>query len=365
MPAFSNVLVKVLESSSIDKVVIVFFVKNKVEFKLNSKYSEKLRCLQIQYSSNFGLLLKAPFVILWLSYIALKWKIKLIYGHGAIGAIGGILALLTRKKFIQRIYGSFLIDEIENSKFSILLRHPLDYMSFVLPSHNTIITNDGTHGDLVFKKLNQDFSRMKFMLNGVNKSEGISRTRSPKSKPLMTYIARLDIWKRAHLFAEAAAILKKEYELEFEALIIGPIVNESYAKEIQSIIESNGLTNQIKILGAVTASEAKQYMIDSTLTCSFYQTSNLGNVFLESLTLGVPILAINCNNSLGEVDSGAYEVCTDSPSDIAYRMNVILKDEAKRLIISENARKWSDLNLNSWNKRAEMELQVIQKLLDD
>jgi len=46
-------------------------------------------------------------------------------------------------------------------------------------------------------------------------------------------------------------------------------------------------------------------------------------------------------------------------------MNVILKDEAKRLIISENARKWSDLNLNSWNKRAEMELQVIQKLLDD
>jgi len=365
MPAFSSVLLKVLESNSVDQVLMVFFVKERVEFSLNSKYSNKLKCHQVAYRSNIELFLMIPFVMVWLIYLVLINNIKVVFGHGAIGAIGGLLSMLTKRKFVQRIYGSFLIDEINSSEFSLFIRHPLDYLSFKLPSYKTVITNDGTHGDLVFNKLNHDSARLYFLLNGVNKLDDFTKLRSTKETPLITYIARVDKWKRAHLFTDALIRLKMEFGSDFEALIIGPIINKEYAHDIQGIIDSKGLTEQICIIGAVNSIQAKQYLTDSTLTCSFYQTSNLGNVFLESLTLGVPMLAINCNNSLEAVDVSAYEECTESPSEIAIKMNLLINDEVKRMKLSDSAKKWSDSNLTSWEERASIELTIIQNILHD
>ena len=365
MPAFSSVLLKVLESNSVDQVLMVFFVKERVEFSLNSKYSNKLKCHQVTYRSNIELFLMMPFIMIWLIYLVLINNTKVVFGHGAIGAIGGLLSMLTKRKYVQRIYGSFLIDEINSSEFALFMRHPLDYLSFKLPSHRTVITNDGTHGDLVFNKLNRDSSRLDFLLNGVNKMDNFTKLRSTEERPLITYIARVDKWKRAHLFAEALIRLKKDFSNNFEALIIGPIINKEYANYIQDLIDRNGLTEQISIVGAVNSIQAKQYLTDSTLTCSFYQTSNLGNVFLESLTLGVPMLAINCNNSLEAIDVSAYEECTESPAEIAVKMNLLINDEVKRMKLSDNAKKWANSNLTSWDERSSIELTIIQNILHD
>ena len=81
--------------------------------------------------------------------------------------------------------------------------------------------------------------------------------------------------------------------------------------------------------------------------------------------MGVPMLAINCNNSLEAVDVSAYEECTESPSEIAIKMNLLINDEVKRMKLSDSAKKWSDSNLTSWEERASIELTIIQNILHD
>lgn len=70
--------------------------------------------------------------------------------------MGGITSLIGKWVKIpdfRRIYGTFLINEITDSKLSIFAKHPLEYLTFSTKGKGLLVTNDGTKGDLVFKKL--------------------------------------------------------------------------------------------------------------------------------------------------------------------------------------------------------------------
>ena len=66
----------------------------------------------------------------------------------------------------------------------------------------------------------------------------------------------------------------------------------------------------------------------SKLSVSLYDFSNLGNVFLESLTLGTPMLTENIENSLDLIDKDVYfEIDPKRTEESADMLQVIFDNE--------------------------------------
>jgi len=292
-----------------------------------------------------------------------KNKIDLIYGHGSIGALAGILSLFSKKPNIRRIYGTFLYKEIKKTKISLFIKHPLEYLTFSLPAKYIIITNDGTHGDRVFKKIGNKRAKLIFILNGVDKSmeKKIKPVHFALPRRYISYISRIDYWKRQDLAIEALNILKQK-GLNIPLYIVGPIYNTKYYTFLETLIEKYELTNSIYLIGALPQEETWFVLKNSYLTLSLYQTSNLGNVFLESLVLGVPVIAINNNGSLDfSPQDTFYSVNSSSPYVIARAIEDLWNNKKKRDNISYNAKNFALNSLMTWEERTKLEIDLLLK----
>jgi hypothetical protein len=89
-----------------------------------------------------------------ISHVLKKERYDFVYGHGSIGSIANLIANKNRIPCAIRLYGTFLANKIySQSKISIFLHHPLEYLCFIIPKQFLLITNDGTRGDEVYKHL--------------------------------------------------------------------------------------------------------------------------------------------------------------------------------------------------------------------
>jgi glycosyltransferase involved in cell wall biosynthesis len=357
MPAFSQVLMQLMADND-SEVHVLFFTRKKLSIHLHPNWKDKVRVHVIRYPTLFLLLLLLPFFVLRVALYAVGHNIDIIFGHGSIGAIGGLASKVAGKPYIQRIYGTFLINEIKRSKAMLFLRHPLEFLSFWLPTKATVITNDGTHGDRVFERINGSQANLHFMLNGVSK-EGVMEYQPAVGEKKITYVARVDRWKRQHLIVEVAHQLKQQKIDDIRFKVIGPIISETYLGEINALIQRYGLDEQVEIVGAVEAEEAKKEIATSLLTCSFYHTSNLGNVALESLVAGVPLLAVNCLQSMNSIPKKTFVEVPEDPVLIAQRIRELLENPAELKLVSEEAKRWAKLELMTWRERSDSEIEIL------
>ncbi|MEX2595727.1 MAG: glycosyltransferase family 4 protein [Salibacteraceae bacterium] len=365
MPAFAKVLMGAINSDRIERVYGVFFSRKPLKTNISPQFSSKLEIRVVHYMSVTEMFVKLPFFIIYVSFLILKWKINLVFGHGSIGAIGGIASRLTGVDYCQRIYGTFLINEINKPNWMLLMKHPLEFLAFKMDSIATIITNDGTHGDRVFRKINGHTDRLHFLLNGVDKESVESKTKSTTGKRIISYIARIDKWKRQHLLINALVVLKELGVNDVHGVFVGPIINDDYLEELRSELKKHNLNDRVEFMGAVSSFKAREVMMSSWITCSFYHTSNLGNVALESFARGIPLLAINCNDSMGSIPSDLYISVSDSPKDIAIAIQSLSNNDDSLNEMASNAKAWCDENLLSWNARATYELNIISRYKDD
>ena len=368
MPAFANVFFRLLENKNIEKLYLLLFLRykeisNNHNINIPLKFKNKLEIVPIFYTNSYDLLFKIPISLLKGIMLVKKNKIDLIYGHGSIGALAGILSLFSKKPNIRRIYGTFLYKEIKDSKISLFMKHPLEYLAFSLPAKCVIITNDGTHGDAVFKKIGNKGTMLIFILNGVDKSmeEKIKPVPFALPQKYISYIARIDYWKRQHLAIEALNILKQK-GLNIPLYIIGPTYNTKYYSFLKTLIEKYELTNFVYLIGALPREETWFILKNSYLTLSLYETSNLGNVFLESLVLGVPVIGINNNGSLDFFPQDTfYSVDSDKPYVIARAIEDLWNNKKKRDNISYNAKNFALNSLMTWEERTKLEIDLLLK----
>lgn len=359
MPGFCKVFTKFLDSEEVEKVIVIFFTGDeKREINIPEEYQRKLEVQVINYTSMFGLLTQIPSVVRRIKALVREQAISVIYGQGSVGIIGGHAARSLGVRFFQRVYGSFLISEIDKPKWSVFLRHPLEYLSFSQRSEGTIITNDGTRGNKVFRWLNPD-GKLHFIINGVNKTPKFQEPTIRLEDLFVSYIARIDTWKRQHLLILAIANLKKNHDLHVPAYIVGDVISESYSDELKALVKEHGLEDLIHFTGGLLAAEAAYIMKHSVLTCSLYHTSNLGNVFLEALSIGTPVVAINCGGSLDEIPETAYISVQEQVESISQGLLAHWNNDSSRERIKEHAMKFADANLKSWEQRIDFEYDLI------
>ena len=368
MPAFTNTFMKLVEHKNVGKVYVLFLgSKISTTYHIPVKYQTKLEVYGYSYSKGAT----ALWAILNLGIRALRIvvfkKIYLIYGHGPTSGIAGIISLITRIPNIRRIYGTFFCDKLQDSKTSIFRAHPLEYLAFSLPAKAIVITNDGTKGDLVHDKIGHRTSPLHFWLNGIDKFEiAIPNIKEVGDKygfdfsPDICYIARIDKWKRQHLLLDALKLAKDKGQL-YNTVIAGPVINQKYYDDMLKTIQENGLGDTVKLIPGLTKTESLSVIKYAKVSTSFYDFSNLGNVFLESLSLGTPMLTENINGSLDLIESNVYYNTTPSkPLEVVKTLETIFKDEDTLVLKSKQAVDFSHRTLLTWDERADKELELLE-----
>ncbi|MFH6937382.1 glycosyltransferase family 4 protein [Flavobacterium sp. FlaQc-30] len=365
MPAFNNVFLRLLNDKRVDKLHLILFVdKSDVSLNIPEKYTDKIVIYPFNFNSRkkiFSLFLFLKVIIKGISIVN-KEKINQIVGFGSLAGLTAIIGKLTSIPDYRRLYGSFLINEIKSSKLKLFLKHPLEYICFAFAGKGLLITNDGTKGNVVFDKLGSKKLPFFFPLNGVDQNIKKNATKPKIELPnsFLSYVARINDWKRQHLLVQALAILKKQDLILPKTFIIGSFHDQNYIKYLKNLIKESDLLEDVFLIDGLPISEVHYVLERSLITYSLYHTSNLGNVFLESMKLGTPVIALNDTDSLSLIDKNAFfELKDDDPSVIADATLKLLKNDYLREELSKNAEIYAEKNLLSWDERALYEINII------
>lgn len=360
MPAFYNVFQSILKDEKFKNVVVFLFIKGeKKEIKVPKKYKNKLHVIPFFYDKKMSFI-RSLLKLFFSSFKSLRDEKSCIFAHGSLGGIGSILSLIHRRPIVRRIYGSFLIDEITHKKSTLFMKHPLEFLSFSLPSSGTIITNDGTYGDKVYEKIGNRKSKLFFLMNGIEKKPIINfpnKINLDVSSPFISYVARFDTWKRQHLLLEA---LQQDSltSHNIPCYLIGQKINNSYYESLEKEIKNNKM-NHIKLIPGLSHSEALWFLKNSCFTLSLYETSNLGNVFLEALAVGTPVITLN-DSSLNSIPKDTYySVDNADKKKIADAILELWTCPSLRKKLSEKGLAFSKKHLLSWEERTKIEKDII------
>jgi len=275
--------------------------------------------------------------------------------------MASLIGLFTRARHYRRIYGTFLFPEVLNRK-KIWLSNLFEYLSFKLPVNGLVVTNDGTSGDKVFNYLSKNSAKLHFLLNGIDKEAvGVEHIKNLDMEgEFFTYVARIDEWKRQHLLIKALAELQKS-QVDFpHTYLVGPIYSNGYKVLLEELIKNNNLSEKITILGALSKDEANWLIKKSMLTFSLYDYSNLGNVFLEALSMGTPILALNVYGSLDYFPEDIY-FPIEKPEPIMIKKKIIeVMSAPERIkVVGKKSKDFAQQNILSWDERVLLEKKVI------
>ncbi len=364
MPAFNNVFYRLINDKRVSKIHIIVWLENKTDkIQIPVKYQDKITTYPFCVG-DFSLLKKFLLILKIIKkgiQVVKNQKIKEIIGFGSLASISAIIGRFTKIPDFRRVYGSFLINEIDLPKYRIFFRHPLEYLCFSLKGKGLLITNDGTKGDLVYKKLGNPKLPFYFPINGIDKqiAESIKKPDIELPNDFICYVARLDSWKRQHLLIEALGFLKNNGINFPKAYIIGSVFDKNYSELLTQTVAKYSLENKVEIIYGLPIKEVHYMLKKAIITFSLYHTSNLGNVFIEALQLGTPIIAINDTGSLDLIDKKAfYELKNDAVQGVAEAIKLLLNDEILCNKISEEAIIFSNHFIKSWDERANYEINL-------
>ena len=364
MPAFFNVFKSILDDDKIEKIHMILFVyDDKSKIIIPEIYKNKIFVYPYFISGRLSLYLNSVKAIINGVRLVYNQKIKSIYGHGTISAIASIIGKIAGVKHFRRIYGTFLYRKVKEGK-NLLVSNFYEYLAFNLKCNGLIITNDGTHGDKVFHKIGNKETELHFLLNGLNKLPKIpSKVDSIKnmSRPFFSYVARVDRWKRQFLLIEALNVVKNEFKLDIpKTYIAGPIFDKKYFTELKELIDKYNLVDLVEITGPIPKDEAYYLLKNAIATFSLYDFTNLGNVFLESLSMGSLMIAINEENSLDLIPNDCYiEICGELVQGLAEKIKSILTQQNSFNEIRTKAVEFSHSKIDTWENRVLLEKQII------
>jgi len=294
----------------------------------------------------------------------------LIYAYEVDGVKAGKkIAEEFKLPFITRFQGTVLT-EVDNNWLNRLRYYP-HFQAIETKADLTIMTNDGTRGDKVLKRLNNKSLQVKFWRNGVDINPDelpdemqIAKLRNrlgltSDNKVLMT-ISRLAPWKKVNRAIEALSVVVKDNP-NVKLVIVGD--GSEKAKLIDLTVKM-GLISNVIFVGAVQQSEIKDYLDLADIFLSLYDLSNVGNPLLEAMSRGKAIITLNVGDTSEIIRNNHNGVILDlnQIDEIPKYILKILNDENYQKMLGENAKKYARENFWTWNERMKAELSVVNEL---
>jgi len=308
---------------------------------------------------------------LYFATLRSKPHIDLIYGYEIHGILAGyLLKKMYGKPLVSRFQGTNLYPIVLGRSSVVRRAQKFDhFLAFKVPADLAIVTNDGTYGDQVLRRLNPVLAeKSHFWLNGVDPLLHSGDTRNVRaelgldeSTNILMTLSRLQGWKRVDRAIRALPhILEKRENVVLIIVGYGPD-----RQLLEDLAGQLGVDDHVIFTGMVTHSAVCEYLKNADVFLSLYELSNLGNPLLEALRMGRPIITIGNGDTASVIEHGVNGVLLDSgsPEEVAAAVLDLLAHPEKRARLAQNARKYSEANLWDWDTRMQREIEVVSKLV--
>ncbi|MEN8391562.1 glycosyltransferase [Acinetobacter indicus] len=292
-----------------------------------------------------------------------------IYGYELQGVLATFLLkpFLKKQKVVTRFQGTFINEMLEKKqKMRLLFNFDLIF-ALKIKSDLTIMTDDGTQGDIALKKIrgSNHLGKIKFWPNGVNVIEHNMWPDLSKDKLKIVSISRLVGWKRVDRCIKVIQQMVANGFTNFEYEIIG---GGELKGDLEKMVESLSLTDYIKFSGALTHNEALDKLKDSQVFFSMYESSNVGNPLLEAIRANKIIVTLDngdtgnwikhkFNGLIYKPDSNYFYQAAKDLEELVLsdsKVNSILTN----LSVTESEKLWV------WDQRLSAELKAVNELIN-
>ena len=278
--------------------------------------------------------------------------------------------------FITRFQGTVL-GGVANNWLNRLRYFP-HFQALEQESNLVIMTDDGTKGDAVLKQLGNQSEQIKFWKNGVS---ALTNSRKFNDSDLGQFrkiyrqkynlgentivlmtLCRLAYWKRID---RAIVALEGVIKVHRDVKLI--IVGDGSEKEnLLQLCKVKQLSNFVVFVGGIKQKDTVYYYAMCDIFLSLYDLSNVGNPLLEALVYGKVILTLNTGDTASVINNGINGVVVpvNQLSEIASAINNLIENEDFRKKLSDGAKLYARYNLWTWEKRMEIEYNVVMNVAD-
>lgn len=217
----------------------------------------------------------------------------------------GVISLLEHFQALERPgIGNHLYQWL-----ALWYRHHLQIAAFRLPKAFLLVTNDGSHGDMIQQWIGTDRYRFFCWRNGFDPLPPVAPEDAGDNplhpgRPFLIYPARVTNGKCQHRGIELLARLRAEQGIEVDLLFAGQIApqDQAYHQALLRTAHEQQLDARISYLGALPLAELRALYASPQCIAvlSFADVSNLGNVAIETLAGGNVLISL-CDGSLDDI----------------------------------------------------------------
>lgn len=269
-----------------------------------------------------------------------------------------------RMPLITRFYGTAMCEKPYS-----LYHRMRDYPSFQAlrtEADLVIMTNDGTKGDQVLKRVHNPSKKQVFWRNGVDYPEtnGVippDVEQKIAGKPVIQTLCRLNRWKHVdRAVAAMPGVLEKCPDAMLVVCGYGP---EREALEEQARREK--VSDHVIFTGNLKHEHAIAYVKRADIFLSLYDLSNLGNPLFEAMRCGKAIITLDvgATETVIENNKNGVLLSLDELPKLPDVICRLLQNKEERKKLEEGALRYADENFWTWDERVAAEIHEVGALL--
>lgn len=309
----------------------------------------------------------------WLWKFAFRIKPDLIYVHSLTPAfLGWFISKLFRAKLVIRVYGiKDLYWRWKNIFYRI--KEVRNYAAFKIPVDYFIITDDGSHGNLLAENLGVPLKKIRYWRNGIDQD---LYEQDPSAKEYICNYLKLNpsckiiastcrlipyygVDELLHAFAD---LLKKNPDTV--CLIAG---DGPEKKTLEEFARKAGISSSVFFLGIVDRQMVKKILNAADVFVFLSRYYNGTNTIWEAMACGKCIITTETEAIQDVLTSNldAVLVPPEAFEKVPGILNSLLSDEQRRRRLGENACLRARQVLESWPQRIEKEAELLEDLVKE
>jgi glycosyltransferase involved in cell wall biosynthesis len=174
----------------------------------------------------------------------------------------------------------------------------------------------------------------------------------------LLFVGRLSPQKNIPLLLEAVSAYRQDYDAAFELEIIG---EGELRGKIESMITSLGLSDVVRMRGAVTGPQLQAAYQQADLLLLTSVNESFGLVLVEAMTKALPIVSVNIPAVRNVMTNGVNGLMTAaSPAALAEAIHTLLSDRELYATVSRN--NLERARTYSWRAVAEQLVPIYQSI---
>jgi glycosyltransferase involved in cell wall biosynthesis len=290
------------------------------------------------------------------------WEYDILYAYEIEAVpVSWLLSKMFSKPLVTRFQGSIVPTKI--SAYTII-QNWQHLLALYAHSNLTIMTNDGTQGDQIIKKVRGNLTGVEFLMNGIGREffNIEQRTCFAENRGIRIYCCgRLVDWKNHDRNIKVLAKVLKN-QIDAELIVIGDGPNK---RSLQDLAENLGVTKNVRFVGAVEHNEIIKYIGESDVYISNYSYSNFGKTMMEAMAGAKAIITTDVGDTAKFIVDQQNGLIVDD-NDIeamAEKICSLFQNRNHLCSLGRNARLSAEQNFWSWEARFRYERKKLLEIL--